>query len=442
MNRISRRKFLKDTGAAATAAALPYIVPGPTLGKEGASAANERITMGAIGLGGQGVRDMRNFMSAADVQFLAVCDVEAEKRNAAKAIVDSQYGNKGCTAYNDFRDLLARNDIDAVLIATGDRWHSLLSILAANAGKDIYCEKPMSLTVAEGRAVADAVKRYNVVYQCGTQRRSMRTFSFAVKLARTGKLGELHTLRSYVRAGQSCPVHTQEPVPPGFNYDLWLGPAPFIEYSSRFVRGDWKNHFDYSGGMITDWGAHCNDLAQWANDADLTGPTEYEGSAEFPSQGFCNVATKLHLVATYANSPRRVKLVMHQTKEMPLWPTDNTELAVKFEGADGWVYADDGGNMFAEPKSLLQDMKFEKQQWTDAANWQGHHRNFLDCVKTRAQTIAPAEIAHRSTTTCHVANICLRLARKLTWNPQTERFVNDAEADKMLSRTMRRPWHL
>jgi predicted dehydrogenase len=395
--------------------------------------------MGGIGLGGQGTRDMRNLMTNSDVQFVAVCDVDASRRKKAKNVVDTHYRDTSCTAYSDFRELLARDDIDAVLIATGDRWHALLSILAAKAGKDIYCEKPMSLTFAESRSVADTVKRYGTIYQCGTQRRSMRSFAFAVHLAHDGKLGQLHTLRSYVRAGHACGLQKTQPVPAGLDYDMWLGPAAHTAYSESLVRGTWKFNFKYSGGMVTDWGAHCNDLAQWANDSQLTGPVEYEGRAEFPKNGFCDVPIHLGLTATYADG---VKLVLHEEKTLPVWPIVNTELAVKFEGTDGWVYVDDGGNVLAEPKSLLRQRRFGPQHWTDAANWQGHHRNFLDCVKTRSTPIAPAEVAHRSTTTCHVANICLRLGRKVRWNPEAERFMGDSEANRMLSRAMRSPWRL
>ncbi|MHC4511802.1 MAG: Gfo/Idh/MocA family protein, partial [Planctomycetota bacterium] len=415
MRKISRRRFLRGglcLSGTVAAAAVPYIVPSSALGKDGAVSPSERITMGGIGMGGQGVRDMRNFMTCQDVQFVAVCDADSGRCEQAKAIVDENYASKDCTAYADFRRLLARADIDAVLSATGERWHALTSIYAARAGKDIYCEKPMSLTVAEGRAVADITKRYGTVYQCGTQRRSMRSFAFAVNVARNGQLGEMHTLHSYVKAGRRCRVLTPEPVPDGFDYEMWLGPTPFIPYNSDFVKNLWKNHFDYSGGMITDWGAHCNDLAQMANDSELTDPVEYEGTAEFPEQGFCNVPVALHVEARYADG---VRLIMYDKKSPDIWPNMNGELSVKFEGAEGWIYVDDGGNVDAHPKSLLQSRKFEKQRWTDAANWQGHHRNFLDCVKTRARTIASAEVAHRSTTTCHVANICLRLGRHVSW---------------------------
>lgn len=440
MSSVSRRDFLKrSTAALTTAITVPFIVPSSVFGGNGSVPPSERIVMGGIGLGGQGTRDMQNFMTCADVQFVAVCDVDTSRRNKAKAIVDENYGNKDCTGYGDFRELLTRDDIDAVLSATGDRWHALTSIYAAKAGKDIYCEKPMSLTIAEGRAVADITKRYGTIYQCGTQRRSMRSFAFAVNTARSGKLGKLHTLHSYVQAGQSSGVLNPEPVPEGFDYEMWLGPTPYIPYNSSFVSHFWKFHFDYSGGMITDWGCHCNDLAQMANDSEMTAPIEYEGTAEFPKSGFCNVPIALHVEARYADS---VKLIMYDKKTPDIWPNMNSQLSIKFEGDGGWVYVDDGGNIDANPKSLLKNRKFEKQQWTDTANWEGHHRNFLDCVRSRARTIASAEIAHRSTTICHVSNICLRLGRTVRWDPQVEHFVNDPDADKMILRPMRSPWRL
>jgi predicted dehydrogenase len=441
MAQTSRRGFLRQAGAAALGTvALPNIIPSSALGRNGGVPPSERIVMGGIGLGGQGQRNMRNFLTHNDVQWVAVCDVDATRRREAEGIVNENYGNTDCAVYADFRELLARSDIDAVLIATSERWHAPLSIYAAQAGKDIYCEKPMSLTIAEGRALADTANRYGTVYQCGTQRRSMRTFAFAVQAARTGRLGKLTCLHSYVRAGQPLPALAPEPVPAGLDYDMWLGPAPWRPYNKSLVYGHaYNNNFAYSGGMITDWGAHCNDLAQWANDTEQTGPVEFEGTAQFPPDGFGDVPIALHVTATYENG---VKLVMYDKKERPRWPTDNGELAVMFEGEEGWIYCDDGGNLFARPQSLLREQRSQKQHWTDAANWAGHHANFLDCVKTRRRPIAPAEVAHRSNSLCHVANICLRLGRKVRWDPQTETFVNDAEANRMLARAPRSPWQI
>ncbi len=440
MAQTSRRDFLRQTAVTVGAVAFPYVVRSSALGKAGAVPPSDRIVMGGIGLGGQGQRNMRNFLTHSDVQWVAVCDADTGRRNQAKAIADEIYGNTDCTAYTDFRELLARDDIDAALIATAERWHAPLSTFAARAGKDIYCEKPMSLTIAEGRALADAVARYSTVYQCGTQRRSMRTFSFAVQTARSGRLGKLTRLHSYVRAGGAVPLLPPQPVPQGLDYDMWLGPVPYRPYHKALVYGHaYNNNFAFTGGMITDWGAHCNDLAQWANDAQHAGPVEFEGTAEFPKDGFGDVPIALHVTAMYENG---VQLIMYDKKEKPTWPTDNGELAVMFEGEEGWIYCDDGGNLFANPESLLKDQRSHKQQWTDAANWAGHHRNFLDCVHTRRQPIAPAEVAHRSNTACHVSNICLRLGRKVRWNPATETFVKDAEANRMIARAMRSPWQI
>jgi len=428
---ISRRTFLKRTAAASlSSVAAPYFVPSSTLGKDGSVAPSRRIVMGGIGLGGQGTRDMQNFMGQKEVQFVAVCDVMPDRLQAAKDLVNANYGNQDCAAYKDFRDLLARKDIDAVLIATGDRWHPLISIEAARAGKDVYCEKPMSLTIAESRAVADTMKRYGTVYQCGTQRRSMESFAFAVQLARSGKLGKLHTLHAYLNRGPVTENLPPQPVPEGFDWEMWLGPAPYVDYNPQITSWLWNWNYNYGGGAMTDWGSHCNDLCQWANGTDLAGPVEYEGWAKFPADGFCNTPTDFNVVATY---PDGVKLIMHDK---------GGSLGVKFEGDEGWVYVDDNGNAETEPKSLLQNRKFAKLGWTDLANWTGHHGNFLQCVKTRSNPIAWAEVAHRSATTGHIANICVRLGRKLRWDVQTERFINDEEANRMLYRAMRSPWQL
>ncbi len=227
MRQISRRSFLKSgMVAATTAVAAPYVIPSSALGKAGSVPPSERITMGGIGIGGMGTHDLKNFLGQDDIQFLAVCDVDTNHRLKAKNTVDSAYGNKDCSAYNDFRDILTRRDIDAVLIATPDHWHAVLSIEAAKAGKDIYCEKPISLTIAEGRAVADTMKRFGTVYQSGTQRRSIRCFRFAVDIAHSGMLGRLQTLHCYYHNGPTCPPQKPEPIPKGFDYNMWLGSAP------------------------------------------------------------------------------------------------------------------------------------------------------------------------------------------------------------------------
>ena len=395
------------------------------------TAPSERITMGAIGLGNQGLHNLRSFLTFPDVRVLAVCDVDAGHRARAKETVDDAYGNRDCTGYNDFREVLARRDIDTVLIATPDHWHAILSIEAAKAGKDIYCEKPISLTIAEGRAVADTMKRLGTVYQSGTQRRSIASFRFGVDAARSGMLGKLQTLHCYYDKGPVCPPQRAEPVPAGFDYDRWLGPAPFEPYTPLRCHGNFRWQYDYSGGQLTDLGAHFADLAQWAHGTEDTSPTHYEGWAEFPKNGLYDTPVRFEVIATY---PDGVKMIMHDQTEPGRGPRGN-----KYVGTDGWVSVDDTGKVTASRDAILRKLTATQHGYE---YMEGHHRDFLSCVRTRARTIASPEVAHRSTTTCHVANICLRLGRHVSWDPQAERFVNDPEADKMISRPMRQPWHL
>jgi predicted dehydrogenase len=387
--------------------------------------------MGGIGIGSQGMFNLKSFLTCEDLRVLAVCDVDTKHRIRAKNAVDSAYSNKDCSAYNDFRDILARDDIDTVLIATPDHWHAILSIEAAKAGKDIYCEKPISLTIAEGRAVADTVKRYSIVYQSGTQRRSNACFRFAVEVAQSGMLGRLHTLHCYYHNGPTCSPQKPEPVPEGFDYNMWLGPAPFEAYTPRRCHGSFRWLYDYSGGQLTDLGAHFNDLAQWANGSQHTGPIEYEGRVEFPRDGLFNTPVRFEVVATYADG---VKMIYHDETESGRGPRGN-----KFVGADGWVSVDDTGKVTASSDAIMQKLKANQMGYE---YMMGHHRNFLDCVKTRRTPISDAEVSHRSVTTCHAGNICLRLGRKLRWDPVSERFLNDEMANRMLERAKRSPWTL
>lgn len=432
MKTLTRRSVLKGTaGFIASAITVPHFIRSSALGNYGTTAPSERLTMGAIGIGGQGMHNLRNFLTCDDLRILAVCDVDAKHRARAKETVDSAYSNKDCAAYNDFREILIRNDLDTVLIATPDHWHAILSIEAAKAGKDIYCEKPISLTIAEGRAVADTIKRYGTVYQSGTQRRSNACFRFAVDIARSGMLGRLHTLHCYYHNGPTCPPQRPEPVPEGFDYDRWLGPAPFEAYTPRRCHGSFRWLYDYSGGQLTDLGAHFNDLAQWANDSQYTGPIEYEGRAEFPRDGLFNTPVRFEVVATYSDG---VKMIYHDETEPGRGPRGN-----KFVGTEGWVSVDDTGKITASSKAIMQKLKVTQRGYEYMT---GHHRNFLDCVKTRRVPISNAEVSHRSVTTCHAGNICLRLGRDLRWNPDKERFINDNLANRMLARTMRAPWSL
>lgn len=418
---ITRRQLLRRAaGAAGTLAAAPYVIASTALGAQGRPPASERITMGTIGVGGRGRSDMASLLGNKDVQMVAVADVKRDARNAGKKMVDQKYANSDCKTYRDLRELLARDDIDAVLIATGDNWHTMASILAARAGKDIYCEKPMSVAVTEGRALCRTMERYGTIFQCGTQRRSVPRFRFAVELAQTGKLGELKVLYAEKAPPEWFKYHPYATLPPEpepsrevVDWDMWLGPAAWRPYNSKYLtRGFWMCHFDFSGGMIPEWGSHTADLCQWANNADGETPVEFE-------------LAEGTVVTHYANG---VKLVFEEGK----WP-----LHVRFVGSEGSVYVDDDGTIETKPKSLLAERKFGKGY--PQAN---HVRNFLDCVKTRRRPIAPPEGAHRANSTCQIANICLELGRKLTFDPKNEKFIDDPMADRKLARAIREPWRL
>jgi len=420
MKTYSRRDWMKQVaGAVAASAAAPYVVPSSARGADGAVSPSERIVMGAIGIGGRGGYVMGALMRNADVQMTVVCDVRGDRRTRAKGSVDKQYGNSDCGTYIDFRDVLARDDIDAVMIATGENWHALASILAAKAGKDIYSEKPPTHTIAEGRVLADTIKRFGTVYQCGTQRRSITRFRYAADLARSGALGQLKTLRAEGAGKISTPGYftaPPQPLPPRDQvaWDLWLGPTPWRPYNQKYL-GRWKGHRDFQGGSISEWGSHTVDLCQMALDADDTSPVHYEYIGDSGDRIRCRYANGVELILIDGS-----------------WP-----LHVEYEGTEGSVYVDDDGNIRTKPESLLRGRTFGKGYPAE-----GHVRAFLNCVKPRRTPVSNAEATHRSMTTCHIANMVLFLGRSLTWDPVKEEFPDDPEANRMRCRAMRGPWHV
>jgi predicted dehydrogenase len=416
--KLSRRQML---GAGAGAAlALPAFLPASALGRDGALAPSQRITLGAVGLGGRGTGVLRSFMSNRDVQFTAICDIRKIRREAIKQMADDHYGNNDCAMYRDMHEILGRQDIDAVLIATGDRWHTMASITAAKAGKDVFCEKPCSMTIAESQALAETFRRYGRIYQAGTQRRSIGNFLFAAELIATGKLGKLHTVHANTR-----PPATRhdwlpaEPEPPKaeVDWDAWLGPCPWRPYNSRYVSGGWRGFFDFHGGGILEWGSHTVDLCQWAAQKDDTTPVEYvpEGSG---------------VVCTYADG---LKLVMRDTGWMGLGTC-----SVRYEGDEGWIETGDSGRFAIFPESLRTERTVFTMAGTDPST---HVRNFLDCVKTRTPANANSDVASQSHIVCHSAYIAWQLGRTLKYDPATNEF-NDAEANRMRSRAMRDPYRI
>ena len=420
---LTRRDFLKSS--AMTVLTLPTIV---TSSVRGANAPSNRITIGGVGLGAQGSWIIRGFMSQPAAQVVAVCDVDTNHRENARNIA----GLPANSAYNDFRDLLVRDDIDAAVIAVPDHWHVPISIAAAKAGKDIYCEKPLTLTVAGGRRLCDAVKRYGRVLQTGSQQRSDSRFRFACELVRNGRIGKLHTIRVEIpRNTRPNPLDWQvEEVPLGFDYDMWLGPAPWAPYTKHRCHYEFRFLFDYSGGQITNWGGHYLDIAQWGNGTDYTGPVEIVGRGQFPKRGLFTTATNTNLEYTYANG---VKLMCTTRSD------DANEGKIWFEGSDGWVFVN-RSRIDAHPKSILESTIGPNE--THLYNSTDHQRDFLDCVKLRKKPAASVEIGHRSASLCHLGNIAMLLGRKLKWNPEEERFVDDTTANRMLTRSMRAPWRI
>jgi len=447
---ISRRNFLKRTSVVAGAVVtFPYIVPSSALGKAGSVAPSNRIVMGCIGTGNQGFNDLRNFLRNERVQITAVCDVNRESagywdnriggREPARRIVEEHYARakesgtyKGCTAYEDFREVIGRSDIDVVLIALPDHWHSIAVIEAAKAGKDIYGEKPLSLTVPEGRAMCNSVQRYGRVFQTGSQQRSDHNFRRACELVLNGRIGKLHTVKCGLPGGTpdiSKMGHRTkpEPVPEGFNYDRWLGPAPYAPYCPARCHVNFRWLLDYSGGQVTDWGGHHPDIAQWGMGTEKTGPVEIKNAkGVFAKDGFYNTAKEFYFECIYKNG---VKLIV----------SNKERGGVTFEATEGRVWADRGRHD-ARPKSLLNSVIGPDE--INLYRSDNHSRNFIDCVISRKEPVAPIETAHRSITISHLGNIAMRLERDLKWNPEKEYFINDDGANRMLSRAMRSPWHL
>ncbi|MBM3474993.1 MAG: Gfo/Idh/MocA family oxidoreductase [Armatimonadetes bacterium] len=415
---ITRRSFLHTTAAALAA---PYVVPARALGQGDKDPANERITMGFIGVGGMGGGHLGGMVGNRGVEVLAVCDVDEERRNSAKARVGGQ-----CAAYNDYRELLDRDDIDSVVISTPDHWHALTTINACEAGKDVYCEKPLSLTIDEALKMIDAVRRYGRVFQTGSQQRSGREFQQAVSLVRSGRIGKVHTVHAGIGGGPTSGWEPDSEPPPGLDWNLWLGPAPWVPYNKLRCFYNFRWFLDYSGGILTDWGHHHNDIAQWGLNRDGSGPVKIGGWGKFPTDGLYDTVNSFEITCTY---PDGTTLVTASTGDH----------GIKFEGPDGWVHVDRG---FLE--TFPAELKDEVLGPGDVRLYHdgGHQQDWLNCIKTRERPICDIEIGASSVIVCHLENIAIRLGRKLEWDPVNHRFVNHEGANRWLSRPYRAPWHL
>ncbi len=448
----NRREVLSTAGTRAIAAvAAPYIVPARVFG---AAAPSNRITVGVIGAGNRGFQDLDFFLKNAAAQVVAVCDVNRgsfgyrdEKqfcgREPGQKLVNDFYAKNtragsfaGCSITADFRELLARKDIDAVAVVVPDHWHALITIRACEAGKDVYCEKPLSLTVADGRQMVNAVRQHRRVLQTGSQERSNPQTRRAIELIRSGRIGELKKITTYVGAHNKVgpgPGWQPMPVPDGFDYQTWLGPAPEAPYHKDRCLYRFRFNYDYSGGQVTNFGAHSNDMAQWALGADDSGPVEVELlEAKFlPPGSLFNAATETKFRLKYAGG---VEVVCQ---------LDKSQVGARFEGSEGMIEVSYGG-VVTEPASLRAAIVSPDDKPGHADAGDRHVANFLECVRSRQDPVAAVEIGHRSATVCHLGNIAVRLGKKkvFAWDPTKERFTNDDEANAMLSRAMRAPWQI
>jgi predicted dehydrogenase len=429
MKKFNRRNFLKSaTGVTAGAIVFPYVVSSSALGKAGSVAASNRIVMGAIGVGSMGTGDMRSFLRKNEVQTVAVCDVDKKNRDRAKKFVDDKYGNSDCATYLDFRELIGRGDLDAVQLALPDQWHSIPAVAAARAGLDIHAQKPLARTIREGRAICNAVQRYGRIWQTGSQQRSERNFHHACELVRNGRIGKIHKVEVGLPTGGTSDNKPIQPVPEGLDWDLWLGPAPWVPFRG-VCHWDWRWIMDYSGGQLTDWAGHHIDIAHWGLGLGRTGPVEIEGRGVYPTDGIYNVPYEYKFTCKYANG---LTMVVANNKQLLQ--------GAKWYGESGkWIYVK-RGKLEANPPSVLKEVIGPGE--INLYRSRDHKQNFLDCIKSRKETIAPAEIGHRSISVALLGEIAMLTERKLRWDPEKEIFLNDDGANRMLSRPMRSPWHL
>jgi len=455
---ITRRKLLSDVakgiGASTVAAGFPAIVPSSVFG---ASSPSNRLNIGAIGTGriSRG-HDMPGVWKFDTARIMAVCDLDQHRVDDAKTLVNGYYSKQsgkpydGVTGYSDYKELLANKDVDGVLISTPDHWHALIAIAAVEAGKDVYLQKPASLTIAEGRALSDAVHRSGRVFQIGSQQRSTIQFRYAAELVRNGRIGQLKTVLVGLPGDPSGDEEAEMPVPKGFDYEKWLGSTPVVYYTEKRVhpqsgydRPGWLRCEQFGAGMITGWGAHHVDSAHWGMDTEYTGPVEISGGAKFPANGLWDVHGDFKTEGVYANGVRMIV-----SGEFPN--------GIRFEGSEGWIFVSRGNERVtaSDPGAKLKDATalaasdpklISSVIGPDEIHLyesKDHHGNWLECMRTRKQTIAPVEVAHRSCSACLLHHIAMKTNRKLYWDPVRERFKNDDEANAMLARHQRWPYAL
>ncbi len=442
VSRLSRRDFLQTTAAAAA----PLVVPSSVFG---ADAPSNRIHVALIGCGNQSRVDLPSVLRFDDVQVVAVCDVNRGSHGYARSehflgrepvrdTVNEYYAKKtgagsyrGCGIHADFREVLARDDVDAVMVVLPDHWHALVSVMACQAGKDVYCQKPLSLTVHDGQQMIQAVRKHGRILQTGSQYRSSGSVRRVAELVRNGRIGKVQRAIAIVNGSGAGPGPGWQPmpVPDGFDYDFWLGPAPAAPYHLDRCLYRFRFHLDYSGGQVTNTGAHALDIVQWTLGKDGTGPVEFEDlGAVWPPQGHLyTTAMKTAFRARYADG---IELICR---------TQEPGFGARFEGTEGWIQYT-AGKIEASSDAVKDAAIGPDEIHLPVSN--NHYRNWLDCIRSRQDPIEPVEAGHRTASICHCGNIAMRLKRRVQWNPETESFVQDDEANQMLRRPYREPWKI
>jgi predicted dehydrogenase len=427
----NRRDFFR----AAAAAAFPAIVPGSALGLNGAVAASNRLTIATIGVGWMGGGHVDNFLKVPDAQYVAVCDLDEEHLAAAKAKIDKKYGNTDCAVYRSFEELLSRPGLDAVSIATPDHWHGIVAFMAARARKDIYCEKPLAYSFAEGKAMTDAARKYNRIWQTGSWQRSVVNFRKACELVRNGRIGKVKRIEVGLPGGHTDFAKTKDQLgisdPPSIlNYDRWIGPAAEQPYRAGYVHKNWRWNLNTGGGQIMDWVGHHVDIAHWGMGYDATGPVSVEGTGEYPpAEEPWNSATRYKVICKYRDGVEMI--IAGGYKEI--------RGGTKWIGEEGWVWVNRNG-FETEPAALAASELKPTELHLPVSP--GHYQEFVTAARTRGETLTPASVALRSATPGWLGQIAMRTGRKIWWDPDAMRIVNDPAAGKMLSRQMRAPWKL
>lgn len=420
--------------AAAGAAGFPMIVRGSVLGLNGSVPASDRIVMAGIGYGMQGGSNMKDFLEIDGVQWVAVCDLDDRHLLKAAEIVNQKYGREDCAVYKDFRELFARGDLDAVSIAVPDHWHAILSISAVQAGLDVYGEKPLTHSLREGRALCDAVRRYGRVWQTGSWQRSVDNFHRACELVRNGRIGRIRRVEVGLPPGHTDFARTfgqerLEPPPPELDYDTWIGPAPHVPYCTARVHMNWRWNMDFGGGQLMDWVGHHLDIAHWGLGFDTAGPVEVWGKGEFPASGIYNSPTRYWVETLYPDG----------TPIILAGGYPEIQRGTRWIGEYGWVWVDRGG-FESQPAHLVHEVIGPNE--IKLYRSRDHFQNFIDCVRSRAATIAPCEVAHRSASVGHLGVIAIETGRKIRWDPAAEAIIDDPGAERLLSRSYRKPWQL